>query len=219
MTEALQMRDYRPGDEGAAYYVCLKTGDHGRDGEPLFREDPDALGRIYVGPYLKFAPELALILDGPDGVCGYALGAMDTREFYRRYEEEWRPDLCRRFPDPPGPSERWTRVQEIHHLYHHPEYWYPEPYASYPSHLHIDLLPSAQGRGFGRRMMEELMRRLEAGGSPGVHLGMSAVNHPAYQFYRKLDFHELAREGDGTDGSIYMGRQFGKGEARTASFS
>jgi hypothetical protein len=38
--------------------VCLKTGDHGEDAEPLYREDPDALGRIFVGPYLAFEPEL-----------------------------------------------------------------------------------------------------------------------------------------------------------------
>ena len=41
-------------DLPAAYHVCLKTGDHGGDGEPFYRDDPDALGRIYVGPYLAY---------------------------------------------------------------------------------------------------------------------------------------------------------------------
>ena len=62
-----RIRDPRPGDEQGADYVCLKTGDNGDDGEPFFGDDPDALGRIFVGPYLAFEPELALILEDGDG--------------------------------------------------------------------------------------------------------------------------------------------------------
>ena len=94
------IRPARPADQAAAYYVCLKTGDFGKDGEPFYREDPDALGRIFVGPYLAYEPELSLILEDAQGVCGYALGAFDSRAFYARYEKEWRPDLCRRFAVP-----------------------------------------------------------------------------------------------------------------------
>jgi len=92
------IRPARPGDQADAYYVCLKTGDFGKDGEPFYREDPDALGRIFVGPYLAYEPEMSLILEDGQGVCGYALGAFDSRAFYDRYEKEWRPGLCRQFP-------------------------------------------------------------------------------------------------------------------------
>ena len=51
------IRPARPGDHPGAYHVCLKTGDFGQDGEPFYREDPDALGRIFVGPYLVYEPE------------------------------------------------------------------------------------------------------------------------------------------------------------------
>ena len=57
------IRPARSEDQAGAYYVCLKTGDFGKDGEPFYREDPDALGRIFVGPYLKFEPDLSLILE------------------------------------------------------------------------------------------------------------------------------------------------------------
>src|SRR2546430_13446667 len=52
----------------------------------------------------------------------------------------------------------------------HPDHFTPEPYTDYPSHMHIDLLPRAQGRGFGRRMMDDLMTKLRGRGSRGVHL-------------------------------------------------
>src|SRR5688572_25976256 len=88
------VRPARATDLPDAYRVCLATGNHGDDGEPLYRDDPDALGRIFVGPYLAFEPELGLVLEDAAGICGYALGAFDSRAFYARYEAEWRPNLC-----------------------------------------------------------------------------------------------------------------------------
>lgn len=198
-----QLRSYRAGDEQAAYHVCLKTGDHGGDGEPFFRDDPDALGRIYVGPYLHFEPELAIILEDESGVCGYALGALDSRLFFSRYENEWRPQLVKDFPKPEGPAEDWSRLASVYHIYHVPDYFCPEPYHQFPSHLHIDLLPRAQGRGYGRQMMTMLLNKLRDAESPGVHLGMSATNDRAYGFYTRLGFTELTRDAE----SIYLGMQ------------
>lgn len=200
------IRSARAGDKPGAYYVCLKTGDHGKDGEPFYREDPDALGRVYVGPYLAFEPELSLILEDEEGICGYALGAFDSRGFYSRYEREWRPNLCARFPEPAGDPKQWTRAQEGYQSYHHPDYFCPEPYEAYPSHLHIDLLERARGVGYGRRMLEQVMDRLRQRGSSGAHLAVSVLNVPAIGFYERLGFRELIRR----EGAIYMGRRFGR---------
>jgi ribosomal protein S18 acetylase RimI-like enzyme len=192
-------------DRAAAYEVCLRTGDAGNDGEPFYREDPDALGRTYVGPYLAFEPELALVVADDRGVCGYALGALDSRAFYARYEQEWRPDLCARFPAPLRDPAGWTRVQQAHHDYHNPDYFCPEPYDRHPSHLHIDLLARAQGHGLGRRMLDGVMQRMRDRGSPGAHLGVNMRNVRAQGFYRHLGFRELTRVGTEAAGCIYMG--------------
>lgn len=206
MTHEFVIRPAQRGDEAGAYYVCLKTGDHGRDGEPFYHDDPDALGRIYVGPYLAFEPDLSLVLEDEGGICGYALGALDSRAFYGRYEAEWRPDLCARFPAPQGDPRQWTRVQQAHQAYHRPDYFCPEPYDTYPSHLHIDLLPRAQGQGYGRRMLEQIMDSLRRRQSPGAHLGVSPLNRRAQEFYRRLGFRELMRTGSDGDGCVYMGK-------------
>jgi ribosomal protein S18 acetylase RimI-like enzyme len=195
------IRDYRPGDESAASYICLKTGDHGQDGEPLFRDDPDALSRIYTEPYLRFAPELALMLEDDVGVCGYAMAVQDSHEFYDRYERDYRPELCKRFPAPTGDAASWTPLESVYHLYHHPDYFCPEPYDQFPAHLHIDLLPRAQGKGIGRQMIQRLCRRLAERHVPGVHLGLSVQNGAAYGFYKAVGFEELTRHDD----AIYMG--------------
>lgn len=204
---ACQIRAARPEDLAGAYYVCMKTGDFGRDGEPYYAEDPDALGRLFVGPYLAYEHSLALILEDEGGVCGYALGAFDSKEFYGRYDSEWRPRLCERFPSPEGEASKWSRVETVYHWYHNPDYFCPEPYAEYPSHLHIDLLQRVQGRGYGRTMLEQVMGRLRERGSPGAHLGVSNSNTSAFGFYARLKFQALAVVGSGPDGCTYLGRR------------
>jgi ribosomal protein S18 acetylase RimI-like enzyme len=203
-----RIRPVCPGDTAATYHVCLKTGDFGKDGEPFYREDPDALGRIFVGPYLEFEPEFGLVVEDDQGVCGYALGALDSKRFYARYETEWRPGLCDRFPLPAGDPANWSRVQHVHSWYHRPDYFCPEPYDLYPSHLHIDLLERAQGKGLGREMLQRVMERLRYRGSPGAHLGVSLVNEAAQGFYRHLGFRDLVQVGSGTEGCLYLGMRF-----------
>ena len=197
------IRSYRPGDEPGANHVCFKTGDYGKDGEPFYREDPDALGRIFVEPYLAYEPKFALILEDGQGVCGYAMGALDSRVFFDRYEREWRPGLCSRFPEPTGDPASWSRVQTVYSWYHHPDYFMPEPYDRYPSHLHIDLLPRAQGRGFGRRMLGEVMDRLRACGSPGAHLGVSVPKRCGFRVLQTPGFRGIGA-GRRRSGLVYL---------------
>ena len=199
------IRTYQPTDKAAAYYICMKTGDRGGDGEPFYKEDPDALGRIYVGPYLEYEPDFALMLEDEKGVAGYALAALNAKKFFDRYEQEWRPTLCNEFQEPSGDKKAWSRVEQVYHLYHHPDYFVPASFEDYPAHLHIDLLPRTQGQGWGRRMIEDLAKRLQNQGAPGVHLELGGMNQRAYGFYRAIGFQELSRQGAGEDESICMG--------------
>jgi GNAT superfamily N-acetyltransferase len=187
------LRPYRSGDLGAVYRICLETGDVGEDATHLYR-DPELLGHLYAGPYATLEPELAFVIEDQRGVCGYILGAFDSSAFYARLEAEWLPPLRARYPEPEGDSEGWTPDERlVKHLYEVP--WRDEAVLGrYPSHLHIDLLKRAQGRGNGRALMETLFAALREKGSPGVHLTTSPRNVRAERFYLKLGFAELKRE-------------------------
>ncbi|MBI1842442.1 MAG: GNAT family N-acetyltransferase [Verrucomicrobia bacterium] len=202
----MRIRGYTKQDEAGAYAVCLQTGDAGADATRLY-DDPRALGDIYVGPYLSLEPELSLVLEDTEGVCGYCLGALDTPRFFGRLLAEWLPLLQELHPEPSGDPKSWTATQRLRRELHHPDLFYPEPIADYPSHMHIDLLPRAQGQGWGRRMVEELESRLRTRGSPGVHLGMWARNERAFRFYTKLGFREITRVGEGDRASLYLGKR------------
>jgi protein O-GlcNAcase/histone acetyltransferase len=198
------LRPARPDDEAATSLVCLRTGDEGADGTALFAADPDALARIYVWPYLALEPGLAWVLEDDEGVCGYCLGALDSRTFHARAARDWQPHLVERFPEPVGAPEGWTAVQRVHWLYHHPDAHCPEPYERYPAHLHIDLLPRVQGRGLGRRMVLHMLAELSRRGAPGVHLAVANGNLRGQAFYRRLGFTELEHR-PGPDGCLFMG--------------
>ena len=200
------IRPARPEDRAAAYAVCLQTGDSGQDATALFPDDPEALGNLFVGPYLSFEPKLAFLLEDAEGVCGYVLGALDSAQFYRRMIEEWLPPLQAAHPEPTGDRANWSEAEKIYYEFHHPNFHFPPTFAPFPSHLHIDLLPRAQGQGQGRRMMDRLIQALREQNSPGAHLALSALNERAYQFYRKLGFHELERVQEPDLEVIYMGR-------------
>ncbi len=184
------------------YDVCLRTGDNGNDATALY-DDPRALGHIYVGPYLNLEPDLAFVAEDDQGVCGYVLGALESKRFYDAYLTRWLPEIRRQHPVPAGDPAQWTPSQKVYFQYYHPDVFCPEPYDEYPSHLHIDLLPRAQGRGRGVEMVNRWLTELIGKGSPGVHLGMWISNTRAERFYRKLGFHELAR----TPESLYLGRK------------
>lgn len=183
------IRNVRSDDRHAVYEICLLTADAGDDGTELY-SDRAMPGHVWAGPYVDLAPEHGFVLtdDGGD-VVGYILGAVDSRAFEARLERNWWPELRRRHPEP-GVGERpGDRV--VTYLIHHPPAADASVVDAYPSHLHIDLLPVAQGRGHGRRLVDTLTTSLRDAGSPGVHLGVSQRNTRAIAFYRALGFEAL----------------------------
>jgi ribosomal protein S18 acetylase RimI-like enzyme len=191
-----QIRGYRDGDLRDLYRICLETGDDGDDATALFA-DRDLLGHLYAAPYGVHEPSLAFVAEDEAGVGGYCLGALDTRAFEERLERDWFPPLRRRYAEPDAAQrENWTRDEQVAYAIHHPWRTDEELLADYPSHLHIDLLPRLQGRGFGRRLMDTQVAALAGRGSRGVHFFVRPSNQRALGFYRHLGFTQL-REDDG----------------------
>ena len=186
-----RIRPYQSADLDDLYRICLQTADNGQDATALFG-DPMLPGHVFAAPYAIFEPSLAWVAEDAAGVAGYVLGSLDTRAFEERLERDWWPPLRARYPDPRrltdtlSNPERLT-LQDIHQPFKAD----PAVVGRYPSHLHIDLLPRLQGRGFGRRLIETLLAALRANCSRGVHLHVSLANHRAAGFYRHVGLTEL----------------------------
>ena len=58
-------------------------------------------------------------------------------------------------------------------------------YPDYPAHLHIDILPRAQKKGIGLKMMNHFIKYLGKQNVKGLHLGVDIKNDSAIRFYKK----------------------------------
>lgn len=184
---AFTIRPYAPPDLPHLYRVCLLTGDSGADASGLYR-DPDLLGHFYAAPYAVHEPDLTFVLADEEGVCGYVLGCRDSNAFAAWMEAEWLPPLRRKYPLPPeGDASKDAAMIRLIHKGYLPSSLTPQ----YPAHLHIDLLPRAQGQGQGRKLMEVFLNRLRELGVPGVHLGVGRRNVGAVAFYERMGFVRL----------------------------
>ncbi|XP_060806964.1 protein O-GlcNAcase isoform X2 [Amyelois transitella] len=122
----LTPRPYAPPDEAAVCEVCHKTCRDGSDCSDLFPSDLQSLpaDRLVV-PFLTLTPELCMVIeedddcvhrDGEDDgespheseprvngikpqIVGYACAALNSKEFYKKQELAWIPEMCRKYPE------------------------------------------------------------------------------------------------------------------------
>lgn len=179
----LSIRPYAPADHDGVLDVCVRTAWHGEDARGRVAT-PELYAEIWALPYVELEPELAFVLDAGDGrVIGYVLGVADSAAFRERAEREWFPAARARHPRSltEDPTDGW-----LLDILHAPVGGEPEYLAEFPGHLHVDVLPEAQGGGWGRRLLETLFDALRARGVPGLHLGVSDRNERALSFYSHL---------------------------------
>jgi ribosomal protein S18 acetylase RimI-like enzyme len=202
MTTSPVIRPYRAEDRPALDDICIRTAHVGDDSRPHYA-DPGIFPATFAAPYVHLEPDLAFVLDDGQGqAVGYILGAADTPRFAEAFRTTWLPLVADRYPEPPGPPR--TPDEVIAGLLHHPERMVLPELAAHPAHLHIDLLPEWQGRGYGRRLMRTLLQALQDGGVPGVHLAMATANTRARAFYDRLGFEEIDVPEPGA--ATYLGR-------------
>jgi ribosomal protein S18 acetylase RimI-like enzyme len=193
------IRPYEPTDLDAVYDICVRTADAGGDARGQYSTDR-LMGDIFAAPYVTLEPERASVLDDGTGTAvGYILGTADTTRFAQRYRDEWLP--ATNYPEPPTPPQ--TDEQNMLWLHFHPERMVVPKVAAYPAHLHIDLLPQWQGRGYGRGLIAAFLAGLHAAGVPRVHLGMAPDNTGARAFYDRLGFAEIPV---GNPDVVFLGR-------------
>lgn len=196
---AFAIRPYRAADLEALYSICLATGADGKDASG--KTSADLLGGIYVGPYCALEPASVFVLTLDGQAVGYILGAADTPAFLRRCEAEWWPALRRRHPASPQPRSWAARLANQMHQRAQPPPWVHD----YPAHLHINILPVAQGQGQGRALMQRFLAHLR--GQPGVHLEVSRQNPKAIAFYKHCGFTELGSSAEG----LHLGLSLARG--------
>tara|TARA_R110002072_G_scaffold113986_3_gene243848 strand:+ start:1501 stop:2052 length:552 start_codon:yes stop_codon:yes gene_type:complete len=178
------------------YRICLLTGADGDDASGTI--DEEILGHFFAAPYAVLEPEHCFILTVEGAAAGYILGTRDSQQFAQNCESNWWPRLREKYalPDKGNISREAMMIRSIHQGYQA-----PACAKEYPAHLHIDLLPVAQGRGNGPRMLSLFIDELKQQKVPGLHLGVSKGNNRAMAWYPKFGFQVI----DETDSGVTFG--------------
>lgn len=189
----MRVRSYRPRDAGAVHRICVATGDAGEPAAGILR-DPHLAAYVFADPYLLLQPEMAFVAEHDGAVLGYVVAALNSSEFYARWQLEWAPRFVTSHPASHNADVR-DADEQLRTLLHQPRRLLSTDLDSYPSHLHINLLANARRQGAGRLLLETVFGELARAGSAGVQLGVRASNTGAQAFYRAIGMDRLASRG------------------------
>jgi ribosomal protein S18 acetylase RimI-like enzyme len=182
----LEIRPYRSEDRPAIRRIVFETGYMGEPADGYWR-DAESFAEIWSGYYTDCEPESAFVAVESGAVLGYLLGCVDSRRAPGPRAATPRQAWRRQLPLRPGTAGFfWRALADALREPDVPSGDLSDP--RFPSHLHIDLLPAARGRGAGRRLMEAWLARLRAVGSPGCHLDTFAENAAAICFFERMRF-------------------------------
>lgn len=52
-----------------------------------------------VGAFVTFSPEFCFVVEDDDGVIGYALAALNAKQFYQKVKTAWIPEMRTKYPE------------------------------------------------------------------------------------------------------------------------
>ncbi|MGN0796261.1 MAG: GNAT family N-acetyltransferase [Christensenellales bacterium] len=170
----MQIRQFKPTDIDAIRDICFLTA----QGKAVSL-NKELCCTLFADYYLHFEPSNCFVLTAEnDAPVGYVLCAQDYELYHKTFMENYYSKL-----------KSLSRYEAF--LKKHERVFLKKIIAQYPAHLHIDILDSYQGKGYGKGLIRKLLDSLKSKGIKGVHLIVGATNKGAIKFYYKLGFKKV----------------------------
>lgn len=170
------IRNYNQKDSEYLKRICIKTAAEIFQGKKITEQ---ALVDVYCRYYIEQEAENCfVVVDETDEAKGYILCAKNYSIYKKVFKEKYL-----KIKNPVTYIMGNFALNSIKDFV-----------KEYPAHLHIDLLPECQGKGYGRRLMELLIEHLQEEGVRGLMLHVSMKNEGARAFYKKCGFQVLYTE-------------------------
>ncbi|CUA69827.1 Putative acetyltransferase OgpAT [Rhizoctonia solani] len=186
------IRPVTPAERPILSRICLLTGDAGQSAEGQYHY-PELLGLVYAEPYVVVSPWFGFVLvdDESEDVVGYIIGTPDTREFERNIGTQWYEGLRKKYTKDPYPQDSTESDKHMINLIHKPDTTPEEVLSVSQAHIHIDLLPVAQGKGWGTKLIGKAVEYLKQRGSDSLFVGIDSRNARARAFYLAIGFESV----------------------------
>ncbi len=172
------IRPMRKSDLKDIEYVCGKTAGNFCAREPILAY---RTAKAFATYYVRECTDTCFCLaDDNDKAVGYILCEPDYKRFLRIY-----PKTDAKFVFSLDKREGLEAFS------------LPVAYTlfgmKYPAHLHIDIMPDYQSKGYGGKLMEALFEELKKRKVKGIMLTADSDNEGAIRFYERLGFKTLIR--------------------------
>ena len=161
----MEIRSFDEKDRENCRDICHKTAT-----APEYVKSKDLVCLLYCDYYLDNEPDNCFVLvDDDDNAIGYILCGEDQWA----YERAMKPYL-----------KKVRGISFKQWLTHVIEGALDKSIAKkYPAHLHIDILPEGQRKGYGSKLLTALEDHLKEKGVGGIRLGVGGDNTGAHKFY------------------------------------
>ena len=168
----IEIRKAEIGDLERVEYICRMTADE----ESIKDENAGRIiSLMYSTYYIEEETDNCFVLVDNGEVVGYIISSVNPLKLNKRYKEKY-----------------IKQIQEIDNKSAFMARFIPLPYLllrfKYPAHLHINLLPDYQGKGFGTKMINTLLSELKEKGIKSVMLLADSKNTGAIKFYKRNGF-------------------------------
>ena len=168
----IEIRKAKQCDLEKVMYICRMTA-----GNLSIRNE--TVGKVvsltYSAYYIEHETENCFVLCDGENVVGYIICSVDEKKFRKTFYKEY-----------------IKRIAEISKSEARKVLFIPVPYmllkCCYPAHLHINLLPDYQSKGYGTLMINALLEELKEKNVKAVMLLTDAENTGAIKFYQRNGF-------------------------------
>jgi RimJ/RimL family protein N-acetyltransferase len=182
-------RPFRIEDRPAVRRICHRVGYMGEPATWYWRH-VESFADVWTAYYTDHEPGSLFVAVQGDDVVGYLTGCIGGRraptpaQALARYAVRYA-----LFLRPGTAGFLWRGVADSLRERGSPSGALDDP--RWPSHLHVNLLPQAWGRGAGAGLMEAWLARLREAGSPGCHVTTLLENRRAVAFFERMGFERL----------------------------
>ncbi len=184
------IRKARKSDVSAIEYICGQTAGELCRREPLVAHRTAKMYSTYYA--VECSDTCFCLADENDKAVGYILCEPDYKRFSSLYRRKYVPEILK-----------------LHKKDGITAFLLPIPYSvfgfKYPAHLHIDILPEYQSKGYGSKMVNTLLEELKSRNIKGVMLCADRENEGAIRFYKRLGF-KILLESEKLD-TVIMGKE------------
>lgn len=182
--DAIIIRPYEATDRAAVRRICYETGFMGGSIASQY-SDFESYADMFSGYYTDVEPDLAFVATQAGQVVGYAFSALDSSKAWSPMMVALRHAITRLACFRAGTFRFYLRsmFDLLRDLRKHARP--PFDKARFPSHVHINLLPSARNGYAARDLMFTSFDRLAERGSPGLHGESLAINKPMINFWNR----------------------------------